>query len=141
MKRLWYVLYGAMIVFFIACAIAIPNQALPWLSTAIMTVAAMLWHRERDIEQETVKGMKKIVEFWRTEARKAEHERDVLIECTRDEETNRDMHAVKLHVRKPADFPKGSTPTPSPIDKALAEMYRRARPRPRLHHGTPPPRS
>lgn len=29
MKRHWHVIYGAMIAFFIACAIALPNQALP----------------------------------------------------------------------------------------------------------------
>lgn len=40
MKRHWCVIYGAMIVFFVACAIAIPNQALPWVSTAIMTATA-----------------------------------------------------------------------------------------------------
>ena len=40
MKRCWFVIYGAMIVFFVACAIAIPNQALPWVSTAIMTATA-----------------------------------------------------------------------------------------------------
>ena len=99
MKRLWCVLYGAMIVFFVACAIATPGQSLPWLSTAIMTATAMLWHRERDIEQETVKGMKKIIEFWRTEARKAERERDVLIERARDEETNCERPTVNIHTQ------------------------------------------
>lgn len=99
MKRHWFVLYGSMIIFFIACAIAIPNQAIPWLSTAIMTIAAMLWHRERDIEQETVKGAKKIIEFWRTEARKAERERDVLIERARDEETNCERPTVNIHTQ------------------------------------------
>ena len=97
MKRHWHVIYGSMIIFFIACAIAIPSQFLPWTSTALMTATTMLWHRERDIEQETVKGAKKIIEFWRTEARKAERERDALIERTRDEETNRERPTVNIH--------------------------------------------
>lgn len=147
MKRHWYVLYGAMIVFFIACAIVIPNQAIPWVLTAVMTALAAGWHREQAFAQRTLKTARQFLvdanknaEYWRKAAYKAEYERDVLEERTRDEETNCDMHAVKLHVRKPADFPKGSTPTPSPIDKALAEMYRHARPytRPLIqtdHHG------
>jgi len=99
MKRHWHVLYGTMIVLFIACAVATPGQFLPWLSTAIMTAIAMLWHREHDIEQETVKGMKKSIELWRREADKAQHELDVLIECTRDEETNRERPTVDIHTQ------------------------------------------
>ena len=53
---------------------------------------------------------------------------EAMYECVRDEETNRDMHALKLHEITPADFLENSTPTSSPIDKALAEMYRHARP-------------
>ncbi|EPH17544.1 hypothetical protein HMPREF1484_00229 [Dermabacter sp. HFH0086] len=117
MKCHWHVIYGVMIVLFIACAIAIPNQFLPWLSTAIMTATAMLWHRERDIERETVKGMKKIVEFWRTEARKAQHELDVLSERTRDEETDRERSTVNIHTQYHEKF-----------GEVLAEIIRRAAP-------------
>lgn len=117
MKRHLYVIYGTMIVLFIGCAIATPGQFLPWLSTAIMTATAMLWHRERDIEQETVKGMKKIIEFWRTEARKAQHELDVLSERTRDEETDRERPTVNIHTQYHEKF-----------GEVLAEIIRRAAP-------------
>ena len=40
MKRCWFVIYGAMVVFFVAGPNAKPNQALPWVSTAIMTATA-----------------------------------------------------------------------------------------------------
>lgn len=115
MKRHWHVIYGAAIAFFVACAIVIPNQALPWLSTAIMTAIVMLWHREHDIEQETVKGMKKIIEFWRGEADKAQHELDVLIERTRDEETDRERPNVNIHTQHQEKF-----------EEVLAEIIRRA---------------
>lgn len=104
MKRHWYVLYGAMIVFFIVCAIVIPNQALPWVSTAIMTATAMLWHREQAFAMQAVKGMKKIIEFWRREAHKAERELDALIERTRDEETNRERPTVNIHTQHQEKF-------------------------------------
>lgn len=117
MKRHLYVIYGTMIVLFIACAIATPGQPLPYLSTAIMTATTMLWHRERDIEQETVKGMKKIIEFWRTEARKAQHELDVLSERTRDEETDRERPTVNTHTQYHEKF-----------GEVLAAVIRRAAP-------------
>lgn len=117
MKRHWHVLYGTMIVLFIACAIAIPNQALPWVSTAIMTATAMLWHREHDIEQETVKGMKKIIEFWRTEAHKAQHKLDVLTERARDEETDRERPTINIYTQHDEKF-----------GEVLAEIIRRATP-------------
>lgn len=117
MKRHWYVIYGAMIVLYIACAIATPGQFLPFLSTAIMTAIAMLWHREHDIEQETVKGMKKSIELWRREADKAQHELDVLIECTRDEETDRERPNVNIHTQYHEKF-----------EEVLAVTIRRAAP-------------
>lgn len=147
MKRHWHVIYGSMIIFFIACAIVLPNQALPWVLTAVMTALAAGWHREQAFAQRTLKTARQVLEdanknakYWRKAAYKAEYERDVLAERVNGEESNRDRHALKLHVIKPAGFPKGSTPTPSPIDKALAEMYRHARPYTRLliqtdHHG------
>lgn len=140
MKRHWYALYGAMIIFFIACAIAIPNQALPWVSTAIMTWIAMMWHRAQAASWQAFKTTKKIAAYWRGVAYEAMYGLDALEERVRDEETNRDPHALKLHARKPADFPKGSAHTPSPFSEALAEMYRHARPhtRPLIqndHHG------
>ncbi|MDU4692639.1 MAG: hypothetical protein E6Y12_02970 [Dermabacter sp.] len=122
MKRHWHVLYGTMIIFFIACAIAIPNQALPWVSTAIMTCTAMMWHRAQAASWQAFVAMKAHAACWRGVAYEA------MYECVRDEETNRDMHALKLHEITPADFLENSTPTSSPIDKALAEMYRHARP-------------
>lgn len=114
MKRHLYVIYGTMIVLFIGCAIATPGQFLPFLSTAIMTATAMLWHREAAFAQEAVKGMKKIIEFWRTEARKAERERDALIERTRDEETDRERPNVNIHTQYHEKF-----------GEVLAEINRR----------------
>lgn len=128
MKRHLYVLYGTMIVIFIGCAIAIPSQALPWVSTAIMTATAMMWHRAQAASWQAFVAMKAHAACWRGVAYEAMYDCDVPEERTCGEETNRDMHALKLHAITPADFPKGSTPTPSPIDKALAEMYRHARP-------------
>lgn len=140
MKRLWYVLYGAMIAFFIACAIAMPGQFLPWLSTAIMTATVMLWHRECIFARQMCEAWADSAERWHEVACNAMEERDVLAERTCDEATHRDIHALKLHAKSPANFPNDSAHTPSPIDKALAEMYRHARPhtRPLIqtdHHG------
>lgn len=128
MKRHWHVIYGSMIIFFIACGIAIPNQSVPWVSTTIMTFTAMMWHRAQAASWQAFVYMKAHAAYWRGVAYEAMYGLDALEERVRDEETDRDMHAVKLHVRKPADFPKGSAPTLSPFGEALAEMYRRARP-------------
>lgn len=140
MKRPWHVIYGTMIVLFIAFAIAIPNQSIPWILSAIMTATVMLWHRECIFARQMCEAWADSAERWHEVACNAMEERDVLAERTCDEATHRDIHALKLHAKSPADFPKGSTPTPSPIDKALAEMYRHARPhtRPLIqndHHG------
>ena len=56
MKRHWHALYGAAIAFFITCGALIPSQFLPWLSTALMTATAMMWHREQGATQEALKG-------------------------------------------------------------------------------------
>lgn len=140
MKRHWHVIYGSMIIFFIACAIVIPNQALPWVSTTIMTATAMMWHRAQAASWQAFVYMKADAAYWRGVAYEAMYGLDALEERARDEETDRDPHALKLHAKSPADFPKGFAHTPSPIEKALAKMYRHARPRTRPliqndHHG------
>lgn len=140
MKRHWHVLYGTMIILFIACAIAIPSQSVPWVLTAIMTCTAMMWHRECIFARQMCEAWADSAERWHEVACNAMEERDGLIERARDEETNRDIHALKLHAKSPANFPNDSAHTPSPFGEALAEMYRHARPhtRPLIqtdHHG------
>lgn len=99
MKRHLYVLYGTMIIFFIACAIAIPNQALPWVSTTIMTCVAMMWHRAQAASWQAFKTTKKIAEYWRGVAYEAIYGLDALEERVRDEETNRERPTVNIHTQ------------------------------------------
>lgn len=99
MKRHWHVIYGVMIVLFIACAIAIPSQALPWVSTAIMTATAMMWHRAQAASWQAFVAMKAHAACWRGVAYEAMHERDALIERARDEETNRKRPTVNTHTQ------------------------------------------
>lgn len=99
MKRHWHVMYGAMIVFFIACAIAIPNQSLPWVSTAIMTCTAMMWHRAQAASWQAFKTTKKIAEYWRGVAYEAIYGLDALEERVRDEETTRERPTVNIHTQ------------------------------------------
>lgn len=114
MKRHWCVIYGAMIVFFVACAIAIPTQSLPWVSTAIMTCIAMMWHRAQAASWQAFKTTKKIAEYWRGVAYEAMHERDVLIELARDGETNCERPTVNTHTQYHEKF-----------GEVLAEINRR----------------
>lgn len=115
MKRHWHVIYGAMIAFFIACAIAIPNQALPWVSTAIMTCVAMMWHRAQAASWQAFKTTKKIAEYWRGVAYEAIYGLDALEERVRDEETDRERPNVNIHTQHQEKF-----------EEVLAEINRRA---------------
>lgn len=99
MKRHWHVIYGAAIAFFVACAIAIPNQALPWVSTTIMTCVAMMWHRAQAASWQAFKTTKKIAEYWRGVAYEAIYGLDALEERVRDEETNRERPTVNIHTQ------------------------------------------
>lgn len=117
MKRHWYVLYGAMIVFFIACAIVIPNQSLPCVSTAIMTCVAMMWHRAQAASWQAFVAMKAHAACWRGVAYEAMHERDVLIELARDGETNCERPTVNTHTQYHEKF-----------GEVLAAVIRRAAP-------------
>ena len=93
MKRHWHVLYGTMIVLFIAFAIAIPNQSIPWVSTAIMTCTAMMWHRAQAASWQAFVAMKAHAACWRGIAYEA------MYECVRDEETDRERPNVNIHTQ------------------------------------------
>lgn len=108
MKRHWHVIYGTMIIFFIACGIAIPNQSIPWVSTAIMTCTAMMWHRAQAASWQAFKTTKKIAEYWRGVAYEA------MYGCVRDEETNRERPTVNIHTQHHEKF-----------EEVLAEINRR----------------
>lgn len=114
MKRPWCVIYGAMIVFFVAFAIAIPNQSIPWVSTAIMTCTAMMWHRAQAASWQAFVAMKAHAACWRGVAYEAMHERDVLIELARDGETNCERPTVNTHTQYHEKF-----------GEVLAEINRR----------------
>lgn len=109
MKRHWHVLYGAMIVFFIACAIVIPNQSLPWVSTAIMTCVALMWHRAQAASWQAFVAMKAHAACWRGVAYQA------MYDCVRDEETDRERPNVNIHTQHQEKF-----------EEVLAEIIRRA---------------
>lgn len=79
MKRHWHVIYGTMIIFFIACAIAIPNQSVPWVLTAIMTCTAMMWHRAQAASWQMYEARADSAERWREVACNAMEERDAAI--------------------------------------------------------------
>lgn len=117
MKRYWFAIYGAMIVFFIACAIAIPNQSIPWISTAIMTAAVMLWHRECIFARQMCEAWADSAERWHEVACNAMEERDALIERAREEETNCERPTVNTHTQYHEKF-----------GEVLAAVIRRAAP-------------
>lgn len=108
MKRHWCVIYGAMIVFFVACAIAIPTQSLPWVSTAIMTATAMMWHRAQAASWQAFVAMKAHAACWRGVAYEA------MYECARDEETDCERPNVNIHTQYHEKF-----------GEVLAEINRR----------------
>ena len=131
MKRHWHVLYGAMIVLFIGCAIATPGQFLPWLSTAIMTATAMMWHRAQRATQEALKGSRRANAYWRKTADRAMHECALANKRVRAyaqnlesqekaPEQEGDSDWPTLYLIAPADFPTNTTRTPSDIEEALA---------------------
>lgn len=117
MNRQWYVLYGAAIAFFITCGVLIPSQFLPWLSTAIMTCTAMMWHRAHIFERQMCEAWADSAERWHKVACNAMEERDALIERARDEETNRKRPTVNIHTQYREKF-----------GEVLAEIIRRAAP-------------
>ena len=108
MKRHWCVLYGTMIIFFIACAIAIPNQSIPWVSTAIMTCTTMMWHRAQAASWQAFVAMRAHAACWRGVAYEA------MYECVRDEETDRERPTVNIHTQHQEKF-----------EEVLAEINRR----------------
>ena len=131
MKRHWCVIYGSMIIFFIACAIAIPNQSVPWVLTAIMTFTAMLWHRAQAASWQVFKATKRTAEFWRETAHDAMHECTLANKRVRAyaqnlesqekaPEEEGDSELPTLYLIAPVDFPANTTRPASDIEEALA---------------------